>query len=296
MNTPKARYKNNNTVVTYCGGRGSGKTLSMSTEGAFALIGGNNVFSNYPISFTYDGELYKSNVVDFITLYNMDKSVHDGFVLLDEVNLWVGSRSSMTTGNKLLAAWIQLIRKRNLSVRFTTQIFMSIDKMLREQTDFTVQCFDHYYRNRALGRGNRIDQTIIDWSGYGTGRPLYKWDDWTARNQNTRYQQLHGRRFWNIYNTWQEFDIMDAMSKVEIDRKKKKVGDYSQVYDNLPGIDIPYEEYRDEVLKIHKPGSVVSVRQLKGIYRNLGFDGSDSDLRRVMLSHFNRTEGGLIIE
>lgn len=216
-------------MVVYCGGRGSGKTLSMSAEGANHLVKGENVWTNYveQIKFFHDGKLYQSKPIEVEDLLAIQKTdIRDGAILLDEWNLWCNSRRSGAVLNYVFNGVIQLIRKRKLSFYITTQVFMTLDKFIREQTDLTVQCFDLHYKYRNIPKGMMISQTITDWSGVFTGRPIVKWDDWRVRNNNTRVRYMRGGRFFGIYSTEQEYDILDIYQNnaYSFDRKYKTIG------------------------------------------------------------------------
>ncbi len=212
----------NNLVRVFCGGRGSGKTLSMSIVGALALIKGYNVFANYPIRFAYrrrDGirRVCESTPVEIEDLITFKPFIRDGFVLLDELNLWASNRGSSSLVNRLLNGWIQLMRKRNLAVGITVQAFETLDKFLRWQTDMTFVCYDMHYRYRNLPKGALISQRVTDWSGILTGRPVAE-GDFQSRERNTWYRKLKAMRFHGIYATNKEFDILKAMRKVQVER------------------------------------------------------------------------------
>ena len=212
-------------VAAYVGARGSGKTLGMSIEAVFYMLAGKTVISNYPVKFSFqdeDGQVrhYESIPLDMQALVTFDKSIKDGIILLDEFNLWCNSRTSGTIANRLLSIIFQMIRKRHLSVYIACQDFRTLDKNIRFQTDIICECFDLSFRYPNLKPGTHISQMITDYSGIVTGRALYKGDDAFAWQRNTKTRILHAYKFWNVYETYTEFDPFAAMTKYTMKPKQ----------------------------------------------------------------------------
>ena len=120
--------------------------------------------------------------------------------------------------NQLAGGWFQLMRKRKLSVYITCQFFHTLDKLIKEQTDLIIECFDLSFKYPNLKPGQSISQLITSYSGYGTGRPLYKMDNIHEWKRNTRSRILHGLPFWNVYDSWSEYDILKALTRYEVKR------------------------------------------------------------------------------
>lgn len=218
---------NKSIVAAFTGGRGSGKTLSMSVEGAIQLISGRKVISNYPLSVKYrgdDGQVkgYQSMPLKVEDMLTFDEELQDAFILMDEANLWTDSRRSQSLPNKLITRLLTLIRKRQLSIMVTTQSFSWLDVRLRFQVDLLVECFDMSFRYHALTPGSFISQSVTDISGVFTGRPLWHGDERTERwSRNTRVRILHGTKYWNVYDTMNEFDIMETLTKYRLSPEEK---------------------------------------------------------------------------
>lgn len=216
-------------TAAFTGGRGSGKTLSMSTEGALYLVAGYNVWANYPLRFglrDHSGKVtyYRAKDISIQDIGNFNTDIRNGIILLDELNLWLSSRRSSALINQLAGGWFQLMRKRKLSVYITCQFFHTLDKLIKEQTDLIIECFDLSFKYPNLKPGQSISQLITSYSGYGTGRPLYKMDNMTEWKQNTRARILHGYPFWNVYDSWTEYDILKALTKYEVKRDVVVIG------------------------------------------------------------------------
>lgn len=248
-------------VEAYCGGRGSGKTLSMSVAGAFGMKHGKQVWSNYPIKFhtrNENGEKinYESHLIEIEDLITFRKDINNGYVLLDELNLWASNRGSNAIINRLLNSWIQLIRHRKLCIYLTTQAFETLDKVIRWQTDLICECFDLSFKYSNLKEGQLISQKITDYSGVFTGRPLTKLDDYDQVMRNTTVRILRGIKFHGIYDTMSEFDILKAMTRYEVQRETKVIAD-GQAWEK------GYNGYKDsqiatmlDVVKYENPSGV----------------------------------------
>lgn len=263
-------------VSVYWGGRGSGKTLSMTGEGCIAMIAGKRVWSNYPMHVRWrrangEIEVYKSIVIDMPDLIEIQQrdEIRDGLVLLDEWNLFCNSRRSGSMSNIIFNGIVQLIRKRKLSFYITTQLFMTLDKNIREQTDITVECYDLAYRYKNLNEGQMIRQRLTDWSGVFTGRPISKWDDWDIRNRNTvdRLFRKAGL-FFDCYNTGFEYNVLEAMrSRYSLKRKDIAI----DIGDNGGFDSTMVEEYRDYL--IYSGIEKISAKDLHAELADRGFTG-----------------------
>lgn len=225
-------------VAVYHGGRGSGKTLSMSAEGALAMIAGKRVWSNYDIAVNYKGNdgpvrQYKSIRIDMPDLLNMQRhdEIRDGLVLLDEWNLFCNSRRSGSIANVVFSGVVQLIRKRKLCFYITAQDFHTLDRNIRWQADVLVSCFDLSFRYSNLKEGQIIAQRITDWSGVYTGRPIlnHGWNAETeaqwARNTRTRLF-MKAAKFFGVYDTGFEYDVLELLAerRYQADTRRETIG------------------------------------------------------------------------
>ncbi len=239
------------TVVTVTGARGSGKTLLLAFLGTWALLHGKTVWSNFNISFTYEGPDdsgkgvswdFQSKPLNMESLYTFDAQMAEGVVLIDEINLWADSQNSQALAARLLANIFQLIRKRKLSFYLSTQNFKWLNNRLRWQTDLLIHSVDlcHVYRN--LSPGHYSGLRLTDMSGFFTGYSID--DDYgntrggaDAQARNTKELTFHGRPFWVVYDTNQEFNPLDAMTRYSFDRKERVISQ-GTVRDALSPADI----------------------------------------------------------
>jgi len=210
-------------VVCWEGPRGSGKTLSMVYDAIIRMLRGIQVWSNINIEFSSSivtpGKLthYCSTPIDMDAIYSFDQGVANGFVYIDELPLWVNSRRSMTVANSLVNSMFSIIRHRGLSFGITSQQYDWLDKRIKYQVDILVSCFDLHFKFWHLPPGALIGLAIKDLSGLTTGHPYHQ----TGR---VRQRQLYAKPFWNCYDSWQEFDVLEAAQSVKRGERKSKEG------------------------------------------------------------------------
>lgn len=213
-------------VVVFTGGRGSGKTISMTVQAIIGMAMGLRCWSNYPIEVTvgheydkgrWNSRLLRSEPLSMEGLYTLESGIRVGLVCIDEINLWADSRRSLAVTNQLLSYVFQLIRKRQLSFYLTVQNFLWLDSRLRWQTDALIACEDLHYRYRNLPKGFVIGQQLQDRSGFYTGHPY-------EQSGRIYTRQLHARPFWGTYDTNREFDVLAAAgTKYEIIGEKRAI-------------------------------------------------------------------------
>ena len=186
----------------------------MATHISMDLIAGQKVWSNFPVAFSLryeDGseQRYETMPLDMNAVYTFDSGLADGIVAIDELALWADSRRSMSVSNRLLNSIMTLIRKRRLSFYVTSQSEEWFDSRIRWQIDALCHCRDLCHRYKELEPGTCIAQSWRDLSGYFTG---YRY----AETGRTYERIFHGKKFWHIYDSWQEFDVVEAMRKVRM--------------------------------------------------------------------------------
>ena len=277
-------------VELYLGGRGSGKTLSMSVQALLDMLNGKQCWANYPIRFKYrssDGVVteFSSHKLEIEDLITFKPDIRDGVICLDELNLWASSRGSMSVVNRLLNSWIQLIRKRKLDIYIACQLLNTLDRIFRDQCDVVIECFDMSHKFRSLPEGALIYHTITDWSGLFTGRPIMKWDNLEERGRNTRYRYLNARRFWGIYDSWTEFDILQALTQYQVKREVRVIDQAGNAltFEPAPNIDMGNERLgvlRDW-LKQTYPGGISREDMAKGL-REGGYGNTPSEIKKVI--------------
>lgn len=123
-------------IIAFLGTVGSGKTLSAVREAFQYYKMGHTVYANMGLSFPH----VKLDKKTFDTLIENKEGLQDAVILIDEMHIWLDSRSSMKKKNRLLTYFILQTRKRNVRMLVTTQHMDQIDKRLRNTLDIIVYC------------------------------------------------------------------------------------------------------------------------------------------------------------
>lgn len=115
-------------LMAIVGELGAGKTLTLTYLAIRQWIQKNRkIYANYKL---YGVPFYYVDSVKDID------AMEDGFCAMDEFWLWIDSRCSITTKNRLIGNILLKSRKRGLTIAYTTQTFEQIDKRIRKVTDF----------------------------------------------------------------------------------------------------------------------------------------------------------------
>jgi len=214
----------NSLVTGITGPRGSCKTLLLAYLGVMDMKHGRRVVANIDIYGPVKryGKLVevKSEPLSFDALLSLSETLEECVVCIDEINLWFPSMRAMANANRIAGILAQLIRKRNISIYYTTQNFKWVDGMIRWQTDLLVACQDIFHtlagKEAGVGRGEYARYIVVDRSGYLTGVPY---------EISGKYSTgiLEAKPIWQYYGTKHVIDPWEAMSKVELKRPTKVV-------------------------------------------------------------------------
>jgi hypothetical protein len=133
---------------------GSGKTLSMTYFAHKHYLKGIEIFANYGLLFPY-------KPIDYEKIKNLDVEFENAAVCIDEIHVFIDSRSSMTKVNRMVSYWITQSRKRNIKAfMYSTQHIGQVDKRLRDNTDYFVLCKRIIHHNKMY-----ISMTLQNWEG-----------------------------------------------------------------------------------------------------------------------------------
>jgi len=119
------------------GNIGSGKTLSMTRFGYVHYLKGYKVFANYHLEFPH--EKVTPEFLEQIVKGEVDLTGNNIF-LLDEIQMYIDSRSSANKRNRIISYFIMQIRKKKIILCFTAQMEHTIDKRLRELCQNKIEC------------------------------------------------------------------------------------------------------------------------------------------------------------
>lgn len=163
-------------IICVLGERGDGKTLVMTALGYLYLKVDNYViWSNYHITG------YPSRYFNFEELAEFPEDLRDAVVLLDEAHIGADAYEAIFGRVKSITNFITQLRKRNVTLLYSTQRFLTVAKRMRNMTNYTLE----------------VEKTdikgIIDCMVYD--RQLPYGDDFI------KYFRLDGRQFFNMYNT-----------------------------------------------------------------------------------------------
>jgi DNA helicase HerA-like ATPase len=112
---------------------GSGKTLFATALARHYHKNGSTIYANFGLKFPF-----KPLTMKEISDFNFD--FNNSVLIIDEIHLNIDSRSSMSRKNKIISYFITQSRKRNIILIYTTQNAHQIDKRLRTNTDYIIQC------------------------------------------------------------------------------------------------------------------------------------------------------------
>jgi hypothetical protein len=257
----KKRFKS--IVAIFTGSRGSGKTVSAAIQCYIDMVKkGRTVWSNLPIEFTADGKHYEALPLNMASLYTFDKELNNGVVFIDELPLWFSNQDTQAVTTKLFAKILTLIRKRGLSFYFTSQDYSWAPTKVRFQIDAWISCFDLSFKYQKLEEGSMISQLIRDMSGVFTGYS-YEYADDYMKSRCEKRRTVQAKRFWNIIDTLNEFNPLEASKKLEIRQEKSILftdsSGVSYIEENKKG----YDEFMRENLTADIE-SVIERERFKG--------------------------------
>jgi hypothetical protein len=157
------------TIQVYIGTLGSGKTLSMVRDLLTDSKERNRrIISNLVLSFS--NNLISQKFFDSFS-EGQSQELFDVDLDIDELHIFLDSRSSTFKGNKYLSYFILQTRKRGVELKGTTQFYNQIDKRLRKVCDYITKC-DAFLRidNKMLpvtpvmaSRGLTKEQSKVLW-------------------------------------------------------------------------------------------------------------------------------------
>lgn len=164
------------TIYVILGRRGGGKSCLMTYLGYQDHLSGITIVSNYHLNFPH---VYMT----FEEIARLPKSLKNATVLLDEGQVGADSREIFKPSNKAMGTLATQLRKLNVNLFITTQIFGQIDKRLRDQTDYVIYI-------QALDRNNP------EWFKFIV-------QDWFTKEWIKDWQYFYGKPYFSLYDTYQ---------------------------------------------------------------------------------------------
>lgn len=120
-------------IICVLGRRGSGKTLLMTAIAHDESKAGTKIFANYRLF-----GIPCTNIT-WEMLLDMPDWLHDGIILLDEIQMGADAYEIFKKGNKAITKLATQIRKRKLTMYYATQVFTMATKRLRQQTNYIIE-------------------------------------------------------------------------------------------------------------------------------------------------------------
>jgi hypothetical protein len=132
------------------------KTLSMVYEAyKYWKYHKYTVYSNIKLNFPHIRLTKKV----FDRLVKEKVGLQNAVLLIDEIHIWLDSRSGMSKKNKSITYFILQTRKRNVRLLSTTQHLHQIDKRLRDSVD--VLCFCKNISNKTSLVDSKLETYIL---------------------------------------------------------------------------------------------------------------------------------------
>ena len=173
-------------IIGYVGTRGRGKTLSAVREAYEHYKQGYEVYSNVKLSKKYFKKYNLITLKDIIDWVKGDVQFKKAIFILDEVHIYIDSRSGMSKKNVILSYFVLQTRKRNVRVLYTTQFLDQVDKRLRQPTE-----------------------VLIDCQNYDTGL-RYDTNNTEIKQRNKVYHRETGRSFLDCFTANPFFEYYDT--------------------------------------------------------------------------------------
>ena len=138
-------------VIGIIGDKGAGKTLLLAYLLYLDHLEGRTIISNFHLSFDHKQKSFKE-------LSKMPKYLQKATVGYDEFHIAVDSRRATSNSNISFTTFLTQLRKRECILIYTTQLFSTMDKRVRDQTDIIVspigndgEYFNYQVMDRVTG-------------------------------------------------------------------------------------------------------------------------------------------------
>lgn len=179
-------------IIAIVGRMGSGKTLLMSFLAKCQHDRGVDIVTNYRLTFPHRIITKK----DIISYTQGQGQLEDCALLIDEAQIMLDCRSHHK--NQIISYFLLQSRKRSVHIYYSTQQFFNVEKRLRENTDYIIQCEaikSPSENDKSKDRLKGIKFEISRYEGRNTFTPI-----------RTGVLPRPGR-YYALYNTYQIIDI-----------------------------------------------------------------------------------------
>ena len=125
-----------NFVIGIIGDKGAGKSVLLAYMLYIDHLQGRNIVSNFSLNFPHIQKTFRE-------LSKMPKFLQNATVGYDEFHIAVDSRRSTSNSNIEFTTFLTQLRKRGCILIYTTQLFTTMDKRVRDQTDIIISPIDN---------------------------------------------------------------------------------------------------------------------------------------------------------
>ncbi|MCL2094892.1 AAA family ATPase [Candidatus Saccharibacteria bacterium] len=195
-------------LYIFCGGQGSGKTVSAiwymeRLRAQYGKKGYNvRVWSNTPLNgLEYTSTDFR-NVYD--TIYNIPETNEDiNIFILDELQVYFPRETKNKDKQLLISQFLDImgqLRKRRVFILGVAQIFGRVDKSFREQALYMIDCEKNLFKTKLINYFIPAENILCDdlgrWSGksrviYRHGLPKTKFNTrFIVRAEETKFPRL----------------------------------------------------------------------------------------------------------
>lgn len=190
-------------IGIFLGEQNSGKTLSMTYFAYTYFKRGYKIYSNYNLNFPHE-KISKKLIVDYVKQKEqLDKSIF----LIDEIYLFLDSRSFGNATSKILSYFLLQTSKRGVNLFGTAQYFNTVDKRFRENCNFMVFCSRVLKRNDNFYDLKTNDRIIIGDIYIKLAFMKKNLIEGIISKYNTKIFFLYAKPIYNLYNTKELLDI-----------------------------------------------------------------------------------------
>ncbi|MEM0173574.1 MAG: ATP-binding protein [Sulfolobaceae archaeon] len=118
-----------NKIVALLGRRGVGKSNHAISFLYYYYQQGRTIYSNIWLSFPY-------KKLELEMIKTLPEELNDSVIFIDEIHMWADAYKFFSKNSRSLSTLATQLRKRNITLIFTTQFLTQTVKRLRDQVDY----------------------------------------------------------------------------------------------------------------------------------------------------------------
>src|SRR5688572_2312286 len=130
----KEEHVSEGNIIAFAAKQRRGKTLSGCLWSLDAYQHKKKVFSTIEFKFPYTPLKFTE-----LKLENENNPLRNGHLFIDELNMYLDARASMSKVNREFCSFLLQVKKQGLTVTGTTHEMLYLDKRFRQNYDFEIQ-------------------------------------------------------------------------------------------------------------------------------------------------------------